>query len=335
MTWMHEAGMRLAVVIPVFNDWEALTLLLQKLDDSLAARGMRASAIVVDDGSTSRPLQDLVRGAPRALVEVEILHLARNLGHQRAIAIGLTFVHQERSCDAVVVMDGDGEDRPDDVPRLVDELLASQCEEVVFAARVRRTEGVLFRVFYALYRVAHRLLTGVAVKVGNFSVLPHRHLSTFVVVSEAWNHYAAAIFHARIPYRLVPTVRGHRLSGRSTMNFVSLVTHGLSAIAVFGDIAGVRILLGSSGLFGSVLALLLVTVLIRLCTNLAIPGWATYSSGLLVVISSQILTVAFVVAFFILSSRNNLSFVPLRDYKLFVKTLDRVYPAARGAERDG
>src|SRR5258706_12838115 len=190
MTRMHEAGMRLAVVIPVFNDWEALTLLLQKLDDSLAARGMRASAIVVDDGSTSRPLQDVVRGAPRALVEVEILHLARNLGHQRAIAIGLTFVHQQRSCDAVIVMDGDGEDRPDDVPRLVDELLASQCEEVVFAAPIRRAEGVAFRVFYALYRVAHRILTGAAVKVGNFSVVPHRHLSPFVVVLGAWNQYA-------------------------------------------------------------------------------------------------------------------------------------------------
>src|SRR6266404_6074570 len=176
--------MRLVVAIPIFNDWEALRLLLQNLDDALAARGMRAGVIVIDDGSTSHPPDDLVRGTPRALLDVEILHLARNLGHQRAIAIGLTFVHQERSCDAVVVMDGDGEDRPEDVPRLVDELLATQSEKVIFAARVRRAEGVAFRLFYALYRVAHRILTGAAVQVGNFSVVPRRHLSTFVVVSE-------------------------------------------------------------------------------------------------------------------------------------------------------
>ena len=327
--------MRLVVAIPVFNDWDALQLLLQQLDDALAARSIRASVLVIDDGSTSRPPQDLLRGTPRALREVEMLHLARNLGHQRAIAIGLTFVHQERPCDAVIVMDGDGEDRPEDVPRLVDAMRASESEEVIFAARVRRAEGVTFRLFYALYRLAHRVLTGVAVKVGNFSVVPRRHLSTFVVVSEAWNHYAAAIFHARIPYRLVPTTRGHRVSGRSTMNFVDLVTHGLSAIAVFGDIVGVRMLLGSFALFASVLVLLLVTLVIRFCTDLAIPGWATYSSGLLVVLSSQILTVAFVGAFFILSSRNNLSFVPLRDYRFFVGTVDRVYPADRSGQRDG
>src|SRR6266478_1932726 len=233
---MPDSALQLVVVIPVFNDWDALRLLLQSLDDTLAARGMHASVVVIDDGSTSDAPKDLVRGTPRALLDVEILHLARNLGHQRAIAIGLTFVHQERPCDAVVVMDGDGEDRPEDVPRLVDELLATQSEKVIFAARVRRAEGVAFRLFYALYRVAHRILTGVAVKVGNFSVVPRRHLSTFVVVSEAWNHYAASIFHARIPYQLVPTARGRRISGRSTMSFVDLVTHGLSAIAVFGDI---------------------------------------------------------------------------------------------------
>src|SRR6266478_4336557 len=321
---MPDSALQLVVVIPVFNDWDALRLLLQSLDDTLAARSIRASVLVIDDGSTSRPPQDLLRGTPRALREVEMLHLARNLGHQRAIAIGLTFVHQERSCDAVVVMDGDGEDRPEDVPRLVDELLSTGCETVVFAARARRTEGLAFRLFYPLYRLAHRILTGVAVRVGNFSVVPHRHLSTFVVLSEAWNHYAAAIFHARIPHRSIPTARGRRFSGRSTMNFVDLMTHGLSAIAVFGDIVGVRVLLGAFALFGSVVVLLFVTVLIRLCTDLAIPGWATYSSGLLVVISSQLLTVAFVGAFFILNSRNTLNFVPLRDYRLFLGPVDRV-----------
>lgn len=324
---------RIVVVVPLFNDWDALALLLADLDRVLSSVARTAHVVVVDDGSTIEPREGWLKGPFGALREIEVLRLARNLGHQRAIAIGLTFVHQERACDAVVVMDADGEDRPQDVPRLLDELESTNGESVIFAERVKRTEGFVFRTFYQIYRFVHRMLTGLSVKVGNFSAMPYRHLSTFIVVSEAWNHYAASVLKARIPCRLVPTERGHRLSGRSKMNFVSLVTHGLSAIAVFGDIVGVRILLASFALFGLVLVLLLATTLIRLTTDLAIPGWATFSSGLLMIISSQILTVAFVVAFFILSNRNNLSFLPIRDYKLFIGRLTRIHPG--GTRADG
>jgi len=332
---MAGSNLRIVVAIPVFNDWDALRLLLPALDDALAIKAMRATVVVIDDGSTIDAPRALVDRPLRALGEVEILRVARNLGHQRAIAIGLTFVHQQRPCDVVVVMDGDGEDRPEDVPRLVDELASVDGAEVVFAARLRRAEGMVFRAFYALYRATHRVLTGVAVRVGNFSAMSHRHLSTFVLVSEAWNHYAAAIFHARIPHRSIPTARGARLGGRPAMRFVDLVSHGLSAIAVFSDVVGVRVLLGSVALFVTVLALLIATVLIRLCTSLAIPGWATYSSGLLVVLSSQLLMVAFVGAFLVLNGRNDVSFIPLRDYATFVREVVRVYPPVDAARRDG
>ena len=102
-----------------------------------------------------------------------------------------------------------------------------------------------FAVFYHLYRHLHRALTGVRVRVGNFSILPFAYLSTLVAMSELWNHYAAAVFRSKLAFRMIPIPRGTRIAGSSKMNFVALVSHGLSAISVFGDIVGVRLLIAS------------------------------------------------------------------------------------------
>ncbi len=325
---MSAAGeQRLTIAIPLFSDWESAALLLARLDQVCAQRGLAAAILIVDDGSPDASGAQRLCGPFRALTGVEVLRLSRNLGHQRAIAIGLTFIHQERPCDAVVVMDGDGEDRPEDVPRLYEELLAQGGRRVVFAERARRSEGLVFRAFYQLYRVAHRLLTGVAVRVGNFSAVPYSSLATFVVVSEAWNHYAAAVFKARIPYTMVPIARGQRLAGRSTMNFVSLVTHGLSAISVFGDVVGVRLLIAA--LLCSALALVSLAgfLALRFLGLLELPDWASLWAAIALVLCLQLGAAAFVCTFFVLSSRNNLSFVPVRDYKFFVSSVTRAFPA--------
>src|SRR5262249_37876231 len=138
--------------------------------------------------------------------------------------------------------DGDGEDDPADVPRLVQRCREEGFEKIVFAERTRRSETLAFRAFYGLYKVVHVLLTGIRGRVGNFSVVPPARLESLVVVSELWNHYAAAAFKSRQPLCLVPTRRASRLQGRSRMNFVDLVAHGLSAISVFGETVGVRLL---------------------------------------------------------------------------------------------
>ena len=109
----------------------------------------------------------------------------------------------------------------------------------------------MFALFYRLYRIAHWLLTGIRVEVGNFSVVPYPVVKKLAVVSEMWNHYAAAVTHARIPTTLVPTVRGKRLAGRPTMNFVSLVAHGLDGMSVFADRIGVRLLATTGNSNGS------------------------------------------------------------------------------------
>src|SRR5262249_26134590 len=228
---------------PVYNDWDALDLLIPGLDEKLAEAGLKASILLVDDGSTNVFNRNRwLKQRYQAIGVIEILELSRNLGHQRAIAVGLAYVRNKKSCEAVVIMDADGEDSPEDVPSLI-EVFASQRESrVVFAQRAERSESGVFKIFYGLYKAVYFLLTGAKVRFGNFSVVPHDLLPRLTAVSEIWNHYAAGIMKARIPYVEIPTKRGKRLSGRSKMNFVSLVIHGLGAVSVHSDVIGVRAL---------------------------------------------------------------------------------------------
>jgi len=271
---------------------------------------------------------DLVQTKLKNVAGVETLRLRRNLGHQRAIAIGLCFIHTERQCDTVVVMDADGEDKPEDLPRLVDVFLGENRRKVIFAQRGRRIADWRFRLGYLLYRCGHRILTGISVKVGNFSILSAEHLATLVVVSDTWNHFAASIFKSRIPYSMLPLARGKRLAAGSRMNFVGLVLHGLSAISVFAEIVGARLTLAIVALVIVLLALLVVVLAIRFGTDLAIPGWATTAAGLLLVIVLQMLTVALGLTLLVLFNRNNLSFLPLRDYRYFIGDVRKLHESA-------
>jgi glycosyltransferase involved in cell wall biosynthesis len=316
----------LLILLPVFNDWAALRKLLLALDRELAGAGLMAGVLVVDDGSTE-PFEASAAGADyRAIRRVDLLRLRRNLGHQRAIAIGLAFVEAERpDCRALVLMDSDGEDAPEDVPRLVEKYEAEGRRKIVFAERTKRSESLLFRVFYALYRMVHRVLTGSWVRVGNFSVIPRERLSALVATSELWNHYAAAAFNSKQPYATIPTHRARRLDGSSKMNFVKLVIHGLSAISVYSDAIGVRLLLATLAMIGLDLLALAVTLAIRLTTNLAVAGWATTAFGVLLIILLQATMFLFVFSFMILAGRNAASFLPLRDYAYFVGNERAVY----------
>jgi hypothetical protein len=310
--------LKLVVLMPVYDDWQSARLLIEKVDAALAGVCVSATIILIDDASLTPPPAPLLEYRLKSVQGVERLRLRRNLGHQRAIAIGLCFVHQERDCDAVLVMDADGEDLPEDVPKLIQRYEELGGTRVVFAARARRSESALFRFFYQVYRVLHRMLTGIPVKVGNFSVLSRDHLATLSVASELWNHYAASVYKTRLPVSLLPTARGRRLAGESKLNFVGLVIHGLSGISVFAETVGVRLILGIGVLMMLSLMLVGLVVAVRLGTELAIPGWATSAFGLLLIIVLQMLTLVVGLTFSVLFNRNNLTFLPARDYRYFV-----------------
>jgi hypothetical protein len=315
----------LVILMPLFNDWPACGKLLAELDGVLTEHGLTAVALIVDDGSIVARDATFAASNFNALLRVDILRLKRNVGHQRAISLGLGYVEANVPCEAVVVMDADGEDAPQDVPKLLARYREESREKIVFAERTKRSESLFFRICYVLYRTLHWILTGHSVRVGNFSVIPRTRLRSLVVVPELWSHYAASVFASRLPYCSVPTRRKKRLDGKSTMNLVRLVTHGLTAISVFSETVGVRLLLASSLL--AIVSLLGIgsVVAVRLFTHLAIPGWATVSAGILLVILLQTILSAIIFSFIILSGRNGAVFLPVRDYAFFVDDLTTVY----------
>jgi len=301
---VEPSGQSLVILLPVFNDWESVRRLLPMLDHHLSVSNRKARVLLVDDGSTTEAPTALLQEPLAAIGPVEILHLRRNLGHQRAIAIGLYHVHEFISPGAVVVMDADGEDRPSDVPALLDEFEKYGGRDIVFAARTKRLESAVFRIFYNLYRITHRALTGIQVRVGNFSVLPTAALTRLMVVSELWNHFAAAVFKARLPHRTLPLPRGHRLAGESHMNFVSLLVHGLSAISVFSETVSAR-LLAASAIFA-------------LAGLIVMPVVPAFAAGLLLVLVLQAITFAALFCFLIVSGRSAMGFLPTRDARYFI-----------------
>jgi glycosyltransferase involved in cell wall biosynthesis len=325
---------RTVILIPIRNDWESLDLLLLDLDRVLVENGIGARVLVVDDDSTIAPGEELARRRYERLGRVDVLHLRRNLGHQRAIAIGLAYLEARDDCQQLIAMDGDGEDDPRDVPRLLAKGAEEGWRKIVFAERTRRSESRTFRVFYFLYRLLHYLLTGYHVRVGNFSAIPRGRLVSLVAVSELWNHYAAAAFRSRQPYCTIPTRRARRLRGRSSMDFVDLVTHGLRAISVYGELIGVRLLVLSGYFSLLVLAGIVAIAYIRLMTDWAIPGWATYSTGILLILLIQVLMLSLIFCLFILGGRQASSFLPCRDYVHFVRDVETLVGPPEGSRRE-
>lgn len=321
----HDPNHRLIILIPVFNDWQAVALLLPALDHALADCRMRAEILLVDDGSTQAFEPALLPDSFEHLEAVNILHLRRNLGHQRAIAVGLVHIQRNVRCEAVVVMDGDGEDRPRDVVRLIDEFGRNGEQAIIFAQRARRMEKFSFQLCYRIYCALHWLLTGVRVRVGNFSILPWQAVERLVVVSELWNHYAAAVFRARLPYRTVPIDRGRRINGESKMNFVTLLVHGLSAISVFSDVVSTRLLVLASALLAMIAGGGGALAGLRFVAHVAIPGWAGYAAAVLLILLAQALSGAFLLVFMVISSRANMTFIPLRDAHHFIDRQERVF----------
>jgi len=324
------ARRRLVIVMPVFRDFDAAAVVCRTVDAELARLPVvEARVLLVDDGSPEGTT-GWSPFAPQALTRIDVLVLRRNLGHQRAIAVALCHLNDAGTADAVLIMDADGEDRPEDIAKLLAELDGAP-GSMVFAERRKRLEGLIFRLGYLCYRVLHRLLTGVPVRVGNFSVMPASALARLVSMSELWNHYAGAALRSRLPQRRLPLDRGTRVMGRSQMGgLIPLIMHGISGIATFHDVVATRLLVASIGLVALLTLGLGIVVTVRFATALAIPGWATYTAGLLLVLAIQVASVAFSLVLSLISGRTTATFIPCRDYAGFVAgTLPLGAPDAR------
>lgn len=316
---------KLIIIIPVYNDWEAVNLLLPRIDDALKTINAPVHVILVDDASSTTAPPGILKQKWNCFFQIDILRLLRNVGHQRAICIGLCHVVENASCHRIIVMDGDGEDDPNDIPKLIKASDKTMGRSIVFAERRRRTESITFRFFYFVYRLLHLILVGLRVRFGNYSVVPFECAKQLVVVAEMWNHYAASIILSRLPYTSVPCSRKTRLTGTTKMNFVSLLVHGLSALAVFSDRIGARVLMGSIHLMFLTIIAMASVAAIGFTTEFSIPGWATFSFGLLLLFFGQLATISASICLIVLSQRNNFGFLPIKIYKQFIDNLKTIW----------
>lgn len=309
------ADTRIGVVMPVFDDWEAFEQLLALLDAVDLPDGVRMIVVAVDDGSSRTAPASL--GVAGAILGLRVIRLACNLGHQRAIAIGLVAALEDPDLQAIVVMDSDGEDLPGDVARLVSHWRADP-GRIVVAKRGQRHESRLFKTFYIFYKALFHLLVGQSIDFGNFCILPRQAAVSLTHSSMIWNNLAAAISRSRLSYRRLTLDRGPRLAGRSHMNFVNLVLHGVSALSVFAEVVLVRMVVLSFALCGAISLTGGVVLGIRLGTDLAIPGWTSTVLISLVIVFLQALVLGVLSVFQLLNARVFKTFVPAVDAHIYV-----------------
>ena len=304
---------RLWIVCPSYDDVVSFTMLrkrvLEVMRDEHVDRPVRF--VVVDDtGDNDEEIGDL-----DSLDDVRVVTPPFNLGHQRALVYGLRTIAPELDDDDVVVtMDADGEDRPEDLPRMLAPLLAAPAQHhaLCVARRTRRRESFRFKVMYFFFRLMFRVLTGQTVRSGNYAayrgwlarrMLRHPYFDLC---------YSASLVSLDIPVTLVPCPRGERYAGRSRMNSFRLFMHGLRMLMPFTDRIAVRALVAFSAVFGLGVVGSLVVVAVRLFTTAAIPGWATTSLISIVILSFLALS-NFVVLFVVFSHSRGLSLAGLED----------------------
>ena len=312
---------RINIVIPLFNDWPAVSMLLERIREMVDEPLRNRLAFLIVDDCSSINFEKLPSGVGQSL---SILRLYRNVGHQKAIALGLAYLADQPEPYPTIVMDSDGEDRPEDITQLL-QTGAANPNRVVFAHRAKRHESLMFRTFYKVYKMVFRLLTGKVITFGNFSLVPAAQLRKLAHVSEIWNNYPGGVIRSRLPYTAVPLERGRRLAGESKMNFVSLILHGLSAVSVLMDTTAVRLALFCVLMVVISVVGISVVIGLRLFTDTVVPGWATYLVFSLLIIILQAFLISLLLVFMMLSYRTQPQFIPARQFREFIERVEQVY----------
>lgn len=264
-----------AIVMPVFEDQESFAQLCRNLREIETQASLNFRVIAVDDGSLKAPPK--VSAISDAGLQGEVLRLARNVGHQTAIAVGLAYVSSLNGIDGCVIMDSDGEDKPEAIPVLI-ELVKSPDHDVAVAERAKRQESFTFRVFYSVYRRFFKLLTGQQLRFGNFMALTPRAVDRLAGMHETPTHIAAAVVKAKLRRLDARIDRGTRYAGKSSMSFSTLVLHGMRAVMVFSELVLTRMALALIALAGMV-SLALGAAIVAKIMGMATPGWLTTVTG--------------------------------------------------------
>jgi hypothetical protein len=308
--------MRLWIVSPCYRDVASFVMLRSRILELLAKDQIPGSSevqfVVVDDTAGYDSDIDQLK----AYSDVRVITPPFNLGHQRALVFGLRLILPEvLETDLIVTMDADGEDRPEDLSRLAQPLLATPDERgmLCVARRTKRSESLRFRILYVFFRALFHTLTGTTVRSGNFAAYRGWLAQRMLTHPYFDLCYSSTLVSLDMSVTTVPCPRGKRYAGRSRMNMLRLFMHGVRMLMPFMDRIAVRALTAFSAMFALGITLSLAVVGIRLFTNTAIPGWATATLlGLLIL--SFVALGNFVVLFAVFSTSRGISLANLENW---------------------
>jgi len=222
--------MKIKILIPVYNDWQSVFKLLENINSEISGLEHEFSAIIVNDASTeSRPEINLNLDN---LNSIKIINMKENQGHARCNATGLKHIFENEEFDYVIPMDGDGEDRPEEIKQLIDNLNYHPDKPIV-GERIKRSESIFFKFCYFAHKIITSTFTGQSIKYGNYTCLPKSIVEKMINEKATWSSFSGALAKITKDRAIIPSERGTRYFGPSKMSFKNLIIHSLSIISVF------------------------------------------------------------------------------------------------------
>ena len=218
------------ILIPLYNDWKSVSVLLKKIDLQISDWDAEVSIIIVNDASTEE--RSGLDSNFKKIKSVKILNMKENRVHQRCIAAGLKYICEKEDFDRVIIMDADGEDRPEEVNDFFKKAQENPSMTIT-GNRYKRSEGIVFKVLYELHKILTLTFTGKLIKFGNFSCLPKDHVQQLIQKPYLWNSYSSSVVRAINDRMFIPSIRGIRYVLPSKMNITALVFHSFAIISVF------------------------------------------------------------------------------------------------------
>jgi hypothetical protein len=221
---------RFLILIPVYNDWDSLTKLLNKIGENIKnIKRAQFDCVVVNDCSTIKNHKIKI---PSEINSIKIIHMSKNKGHARCNAFGIKYLSESSDFDYLILMDGDGEDRPEEIKLLVNKILLEPNISVV-AKRIKRSEGPIFQMLYRFHKYLTLFTTGKLINFGNYSCLTRPDLKTLSTKASLWSSYSGSFKYNIKNYNEVNSTRGMRYFGPTQMSLFKLIIHSFSIIAVF------------------------------------------------------------------------------------------------------
>src|SRR5210317_537592 len=264
------------ISIPVYNDWQSLSKLLNNIDSEIQNINHQISVIVIDDASTFD--RQLEIESLSNISSIKILIMKENRGHARCITAGLKYIFEKEEFDYVIPMDGDGEDRPEEIKGFI-KSIENNSEQTVVGERVKRSEAFIFKFCYFFHKILTLVFTGHSIKFGNFTCLTKSTVEKLVNEKATWNSFSGALTKVEKNKISISSIRGERYFGPSKMSFSNLLKHSLSIISVFRNGVLIRsalfiifyiLLIKSNASIITAIPLILLLVMIYSISSLAL-----------------------------------------------------------------